>query len=162
MDKSSQKPPVAVIASAVLGVVLILISVLAFNMASEADARAEQRALENSTYGYADALDIELSGQPQPSLDDGSSERTVARTAAIGGGLALVASLLLFGAYRNTDRDVATAEPLAGESPKGSPRVDAAVVHDDVERYPCPTCGERIATTAKLCRFCQHPVPTDT
>lgn len=35
---------------------------------------------------------------------------------------------------------------------RGSGDIDAA------KRYPCPTCGEPIVVSAKLCRFCRHPV----
>lgn len=45
--------------------------------------------------------------------------------------------------------------------PKGEPAVEADVVElqasdrvSDVERRPCPDCGELIAKKAKVCRFC--------
>ncbi len=32
---------------------------------------------------------------------------------------------------------------------------DEAQITNDIERIPCPRCGEMIAKTAKVCRFCR-------
>jgi RsiW-degrading membrane proteinase PrsW (M82 family) len=33
------------------------------------------------------------------------------------------------------------------------------VTEADGARRPCPTCGESISIQARLCRFCNHPLP---
>jgi len=32
-------------------------------------------------------------------------------------------------------------------------------IEDDGARRPCPICGESISVHARLCRFCNHPLP---
>lgn len=129
------------------GIFLIFGGVLYAEGSSKAKD-AEQYALDNSADSYAELLDVELDDEydPDPAPADGSGEKTAG---VFLGGLGLLG--LAGGGYalKRPTRPGALRASLArpAQTPASAPA--------DVERQPCPDCGELVAVTAKLCRFCR-------
>ena len=79
-------------------------------------------------------------------------------TAAAGGALVLV-SFLLAVSRANSSR--VRVGGRTGHAPATAPPVHhAAPAAGGVPRAPCPTCGESIAVSARVCRFCGRDTPS--
>lgn len=131
----------------IIGGIFLIFGAVLYAQGSSKANDAEQYALDNSADTFAEVLDVELDDEYDPDApEDGSGEKTAG---VVLGGLGLLG--LAGGGYALKRPNTSGARPASLPRPVRTPASAPA----DVERKPCPDCGELVAVTAKLCRFCR-------
>lgn len=156
---------------AVLATVVLCVGIGFFFAAGAADDRAEQEALDNATCSVGELLDLDGDYSDCVSEEDGGGTQRVIGWVAVGGAALLggTAAFLAFldaparaaGKRVRVTRGDGDGEPplssAAGEV-EGVAGAGEPVAARDVPRRACPECGEMVATSARLCRFCRSSI----
>ena len=133
-------------------VVLFFVAVMVGSEGESRQAVGEQRMAFNSGSAWGDVLGFDASSSDRGAYESGEDMvssgkqmQTIAKLSVAG-----AVGLLIAAWFVRRKRPEAATGPIKVESP----RVDTT----DIQRQPCPHCGELIAVSANICRFCQRDV----
>lgn len=140
-------------------VALLLACGTLFLLASASDRKAQQNALNNSADTFAESLGVDLARESAAGdVEGGSSQRSLGiaalALAALAGGVSV------WGARGARQKSRSSMGQLIPKTAVSSSR-GAAVATLDVPRRGCPQCGELVAKSARVCRFCRIALQPD-
>lgn len=122
--------------------------------AHRADEVAEQYAFNNAADTFADTLGFELEDSNRgDEPEDGTTQRRLAVAAFV---LAAFAGAGVVVVTRPSSSKVTTA--TSGNAAQERAQSEDSPETHVVARRPCPECGEMIAVSARLCRYCRSSV----